>query len=305
MKTDNFPQAGQREKGSDGQNWAVTKGVAALARLNSEEMTRWHILDGDYLHLREAVLELMSIDLLHYRTQQMERRLTSYLERSGQVSWGIFTQMLYRQPEQVQRFLEFLMINVSSFYRDGDKWTLLAEKILPDLLRRSQPYGLQAWSIGCSIGAEAYTLAMLLRELACHRHHMIYAGDIDPSILEVARAAGPYSNSHLRELPPQLSEKFIVPIDNNRFRVRSEIQNLVHFERFDLLQDRVPRLYDLVICRNLVIYFTPTVKEQVFRELALAVKLGGVLFIGSTETFTNYRQCGFTYLGPSFYQRTE
>lgn len=303
IKTGTYPKAEQREPGADGQDDSLLTGISGPAQPDTSAANRWQILDKDYLLLRDAVLELMSIDLLHYRTMQMERRLTAYLGRSGQATWAIYIQMLYRQPEEARRFLEFLTINVSSFYRDADKWTILAEKILPNLLNRTKPYGLQAWSIGCSLGAEPYTLAMLLSELASNRRHMIYAGDIDPSVLEVARAAGPYSSNELRELPPELTEKFIVPSGTNQFRVRSELRRMVHFERFDLLQDKAARLYDLVICRNLVIYFTPVIKEQVFRELALAVKPGGILFIGSTETFTNFRQYGFTYLGPSFYQR--
>lgn len=303
MKTANYPKAEQGESGADGKNDSVPTRIPGLPQPDSSAVSRWQMLDIDYLLLRDAVLELMSIDLLHYRTVQMERRLTTYLGRSGQDTWAMYIQILYRQPEEARRFLEFLTINVSSFYRDADKWTILAEKILPNLLNRTKPYGLQAWSIGCSLGAEPYTLAMLLCELASNRRHMIYAGDIDPSVLEVARAAGPYSSNELRELPPDLTKKFIVPGDNNQFGVRSELRRMVHFERFDLLQDKAARLYDLVICRNLVIYLTPVIKEQVFRELALSVKPGGVLFIGSTETFTNFRQYGFTYLSPSFYQR--
>lgn len=303
MKAGSYPKRERKERGVNGQDQAVPPNASSLPQPDSSTVSRWQMLDKDYLLLRDTVLELMSIDLLHYRTVQMERRLISYLDRSGQDTWVSYTRMLHRQPEEARHFLEFLTINVSSFYRDADKWTILAEKILPDLLSRTKPYGLQAWSIGCSLGAEPYTLAMLLCELAAERRHKIYAGDIDTSVLDVARAAGPYSSKELRELPPRLTEKFIVPADNNRFGVRSELRRLVHFERFDLLQDKAARLYDLVICRNLVIYFTPAIKEQVFRELALTVKPGGILFIGSTETFTNFRQYGFTYLGPSFYQR--
>jgi len=303
MKTGSYPKRERKEWGVNGQDQAVPSNGSGPPQPDNSTVSRWQMLDKDYLLLRDAVLELMSIDLLHYRTGQMERRLTTYLERSEQDTWASYTQMLYRQPEEARRFLEFLTINVSSFYRDADKWTILAEKILPDLLNRTKPYGLQAWSIGCSLGAEPYTLAMLLCELASGRRHKIYAGDIDTAVLDVARAAGPYSSNELRELPPRLTEKFIVAADNNQFGVRSELRRLIHFERFDLLQDKAARLYDLVICRNLVIYFTPAIKEQVFRELAQAVKPGGILFIGSTETFTNFRQYGFTYLGPSFYQR--
>jgi len=304
MKADGFTGRERKEWLPDGQNHTVPKGVAGHIQFDDAEIARWRIVDGDYAQLRDAVLQLMSVDLLHYRTLQMERRLTSYLDRSGQGSWGAYIPLLYRQPEEAKRFLEFLTINVSSFYRDADKWTLLAEKILPGLLRRNHSHGLQAWSIGCSLGAEPYTLAMLLCQLASDRRHTIYAGDIDPSILEVARAGGPYSYSDLRELPSELRKKFVISGDDNQFWVQPEIRRLVHFERFNLLQDKSARLYDLVICRNLVIYFAPASKEQVFQELAQSVKLGGVLFIGSTETFTHFRYCGFTYLGSSFYQRT-
>ncbi|MFZ1755409.1 MAG: protein-glutamate O-methyltransferase CheR [Caldilineaceae bacterium] len=247
----------------------------------------------------------MSIDLLHYRTLQMERRLATHLQRSGHENWTLYAQSLRQQPEEARRFLKFLTINVSSFYRDSDKWDYLAGTILPKLLSRCQPRGLEAWSVGCSIGAEPYTLAMLLRELAGHRRHRIHAGDIDPVILEMAQAAGPYSNNDIRELPSDLVSHYLLARDDSHYRVCAEIRGMVHFARFDILKDRAVQMYDLVICRNLVIYFTPAMKERVFLNLAQSVRPGGVFFIGSTETIPNYGQCGFRYLAPSFYQRIE
>lgn len=204
----------------------------------------------------------------------------------------------------MHNFLEFLTINVSSFYRDADKWDQLSQMILPQLLQQSSPYGLQAWSIGCSMGAEPYSLAMLLNEAAAERRHKIFAGDIDLSVLERARAGGPYSHTELREIPQEWIDKYLIPLGKHQFRVAPAIRHGVTFERFDLLQETTGRLYDLVICRNLVIYFTPASKERVFHGLAQALKVGGVLFIGSTETIANYRRFGFEYIAPSFYRRT-
>jgi len=271
--------------------------------LEPTDKRRWAIDDADYSRLRDVVFRLLSIDLMHYRTQQMERRLTSFLERSGHKNWTDYVQALGQKPEELQRFLQFLTINVSSFYRDADKWNQLAQWILPELLRQTEPRGIQAWSIGCSIGAEPYTLAMLLQEKAPGRHHRIYAGDIDKAVLERARAGGPYSLNDLREMPQRLMDKYLVAVDENQFRVRPKLRSLITFEHFDLLQDRMTRLHDLIICRNLTIYFTPLVKERVFRGLVQAVKLGGILFIGSTETITHYRQYGLDYLSPAFYRR--
>lgn len=296
------PGQTKAEKQTDG--GGLSRGQSDFALPAQIDGDQWRIEDEDYKCLRDVVYELLSIDLLHYRTQQMERRLTSYLERSGQENWGAYSLSLYQHPAELHNFLEFLTINVSSFYRDADKWEQLNRTILPQLLQQSAPYGLQAWSIGCSMGAESYTLAMLLNETAADRRHKIYAGDIDQSVLERARAGGPYSNTELREMPQELIDRYLIPLDKQQFRVTPAIRHGVTFERFDLLQDIAARLYDLVICRNLVIYFTPTSKERVFHRLAQALKVGGFLFIGSTETISNYRQYGFEYIAPSFYRRT-
>lgn len=291
------PNGRLQEQSADANHTGAGKGM----EIPDEE--RWRIDDVDYMLLRTAILRLGSVDLLHYRTLQMERRLSTFLERSGQKSWTSYVPLLYRKPNELQRFLEFLTINVSSFYRDANKWQVLAQQFLPELLQRRSPEGVEAWSIGCSMGAEPYTLAMLLREQAPGRPHSIYAGDIDPVVLNVALTGGPYSLNDVRELPQALTTAYMKRADNNFYWIRPELQRMISFERFDLLQDKSPRIYDLVICRNLVIYFTTEVKVRVFQQLARTLKPGGILFIGSTETIPNFQNFGLRYLTPSFYRR--
>lgn len=304
MKPKFLPNSGLARTGKQTGRGALTTGSGDFVPPAQTDGEQWRIADADYRRLRDVVYELSAIDLMHYRTQQMERRLTSYLERSGKETWGAYSLSLYQHPAELHNFLEFLTINVSSFYRDADKWDQLSQMILPQLLQQSSPYGLQAWSIGCSMGAEPYSLAMLLNEAAAERRHKIFAGDIDLSVLERARAGGPYSHTELREIPQEWIDKYLIPLGKHQFRVAPAIRHGVTFERFDLLQETTGRLYDLVICRNLVIYFTPASKERVFHGLAQALKVGGVLFIGSTETIANYRRFGFEYIAPSFYRRT-
>lgn len=286
---------------SSGASSGASIGASNGAGMTDEE--RWRMDDMDYMLLRTAILRLGSVDLLHYRTLQMERRLSSFLERSGQASWSRYVPLLYRKPNELKRFLEFLTINVSSFYRDANKWQVLGDQFLPELLQRRAPEGLAAWSIGCSMGAEPYTLAMLLQEHAPGRPHTIRAGDIDPAVLEVALTGGPYSVNDVRELPQSLTSTYLRQAENNLYWIRTELQRMVFFERFDLLRDKSPHLYDLVICRNLVIYFTTEVKVRVFQQLARTLKPGGILFIGSTETIPNFQDFGLRYLTPSFYRR--
>lgn len=264
----------------------------------------WAIEDSDYRLLRNAIYQLIRIDLDHYRTQQMERRLTTLLERRQAGTWPSYIECLRHDTAELAYFQEFLTINVTSFYRDSDKWNNLTQNFLPDLLESRESSGLRAWSLGCSIGAEAYTLAMLLKELAPRRLHKIWATDIDTKVLERAKARGPYYNSELKELPVSLVQKYLKPLSetDGSYFVEPALSRMVKFAQFDLLQNKIERAFDLIVCRNVVIYFTTPVKRRVYERLTTALRPGGILFIGSTETIPNHRALGFEYVAPSFYR---
>jgi chemotaxis protein methyltransferase CheR len=268
----------------------------------TSDASQWSIANEHYKQLRDAVVELLDLDLNHYRTQQMERRLTTLLERRHAASWKAYIENLRRDRGELEYFQEFITINVSSFYRDAEKWDFLRQKLLPDLLKQRAPQGLSGWSVGCSIGAEAYTLAMLLSEQASTRRHTIWATDIDARVLSRAQAGGPYFQNELRELPADLMQTYMSSVGNQLFSVRPNLKTMTEFGRFNLLKDETTRKFDLVICRNVVIYFTAEMKPHVYRRLARSVKPGGILFIGSTETIANYQQLHFEYIAPSFYR---
>jgi chemotaxis protein methyltransferase CheR len=269
---------------------------------NSANQRDWSISNGDYILLRDAVLQLLDLDLNHYRTQQMERRLTTLLERRQATTWFQYVQSLRSDKSELDYFQEFVTINVSSFYRDTDKWNQLGEKFLPDLVRQAGAGGMSAWSVGCSIGAEAYTLAMMLSEMAPARRHRIWATDIDQRVMDRAKAGGPYFQTELRELPPAMLQRHMTPVNSQLFKVNPGVRSMVEYDRFNLLKDESNHKFDLVMCRNVVIYFTVDVKPLVYQRLARGLRPGGILFIGSTETIANYQQLGFEYLAPAFYR---
>ncbi|MEZ4639891.1 MAG: protein-glutamate O-methyltransferase CheR [Caldilineaceae bacterium] len=280
--------------GSIFQNSALFKGLG--------DNKQWTISNDNYKLLRDAIMDLLDLDLNHYRTQQMERRLTTLLERRHANSWQAYVANLRRDPVELEYFQEFITINVSSFYRDADKWDFLRTKILPELLAARPMQGISGWSVGCSIGAEVYTLAMLLMEQAPTRRHALWATDIDARVLERAKAGGPYFQNELRELPNQLVQLGMNPVSNQLLTMKPNLKSIVDFGKFNLLKDETTRKFDLVMCRNVVIYFTPEVKPQVYQRMARGMRPGGVLFIGSTETIANYQQLGFDYIAPSFYR---
>lgn len=265
------------------------------------DSSKWTIPDEHYKLLRDAILDLLDLDLNYYRTQQMERRLSTLLERRPAKNWPDYVASLRQEQVELEYFQDFITINVSSFYRDAEKWNFLHEHVLPELGKRSIS-GLNAWSVGCSIGAEAYTLAMLLSERADRRRHTIWATDIDMRVLERAKAGGPYFQNDLRELPPHFINTYMTSINEHLYTVKPALRAMTEFSHFNLLKDEADRKFDLIMCRNVVIYFTVDVKPQVYARLARALRPGGYFFIGSTETIANYQALGFEYIAPSFYR---
>ena len=263
---------------------------------------QWTISNDNYKLLRDTIIDLLDLDLNHYRTQQMERRLTTLLERRHAASWQSYVANLRRDSVELDYFQEFITINVSSFYRDADKWDFLRGKILPELMAGKPMQGINGWSVGCSIGAEVYTLSMLLTEKAPNRRHALWATDIDARVLERAKAGGPYFQNELRELPNELVQLGMNPVSSQLLTMKPAMKSMVEFGKFNLLKDETTRKFDLVMCRNVVIYFTTEVKPQVYQRMARSLRPGGILFIGSTETIANYQQLGFEYIAPSFYR---
>ncbi|MBN1217763.1 MAG: protein-glutamate O-methyltransferase CheR [Anaerolineae bacterium] len=256
----------------------------------------------EYNYIKCQVRKLVGVDLNCYKTPQMQRRLKAYLARSGYPNWPKFFRAIQVDPVELTKFKDYLTINVSSFFRDPAKYRFLQISILPQLLR-TQPY-LRVWSAGCSRGQEAYSLAMLLAENnSLDYRHQILATDIDHSALEWARAGGPYTTDDVAHLPPNLRLRYF-EIQQNKYWVKDELRQQVMFRQHNLLADPIAGKFDLIVCRNVVIYFRPEAKESLFRRFHNALKTGGVLFVGGTEIVPKAADMGFETVNVSFYRRS-
>ncbi len=262
----------------------------------------------EYTFVKNKTLKLTGVDLNCYKGPQMQRRLQTFLRRSGHSDWPTFFRMIQGDAEKLGEFRDFLTINVSYFFRDEEKWKCLQELILPELLRGHPK--LRVWSAGCSRGHEPYSLAMLLIETTSYyRLHQILATDIDGSALAWAQAGGPYSAEEVAHVPPALFESYFV--EDNGYWVNNRLQRKVTFRQHNLLAD--PFLpsgeggdgYDLIVCRNVVIYFTADVKQKLYRRFYEALRPGGVLFIGGTEIISKAPDMGFEAISMSFYRRND
>jgi len=238
-----------------------------------------------------------------YKSTQMQRRLQTFLRRSGYSSWPAFFRAVQNDPEKLGQFRDYLTINVSYFFRDPDKWKCLREVILPELLRGHPK--LRVWSAGCSRGHEPYSLAILLAEMtSLYRPHQILATDVDGSALEWAQAGGPYSAEEVAHVPPDLLDRYFAQDDG--YWVTSRLRRKVSFRQQNLLAEPfAPEEgeYDLIVCRNVVIYFTAEVKDQLYRRFYDVLRLGGVLFVGGTEIISKASNLGLEAIKMSFYRR--
>jgi chemotaxis protein methyltransferase CheR len=251
-----------------------------------------------YATFRRTVLDLTGVDLDCYKGTQMERRLQAYLRRCGIDGLLEFARILHQEPAKRKEFTTFLTINVSEWVRNPEKFTELEQVILPQLLSRSQ--SLRIWSAGCSNGAEPYSVAILLDQLDPNGRHTILATDLDEEILKAA-AAGVYLERDIKNLPESRRKKYLVP-DGEKFAVEPKLKQKVQFKRHNLLADPFPTDLDLILCRNVVIYFTEEAKETLYQRFHRSLRSHGMLFVGGTESLLRAKELGFQSVSPFFYR---
>ena len=255
----------------------------------------------EYDYIRRELLNLVDVDLSAYRSQQVQRRLATYLLRSGHPNWPSFFRTVRDDPASLRKLKDYLTINVSAFFRDPEKYEHFKDTILPGLLHDCAT--LNVWSAGCSYGQEPYSLAITLSEIngSSHSHHIL-ATDFDQHALEHARSGGPYSAEEVANVPAVLLKRYFISLPNG-YQVKEDLQRQITFRHHNLLEDPSDGDFDLIVCRNVVIYFTVETKSQLYRRFHDALRPGGVLFVGGTEIVSEAADIGLTPAGISFYRR--
>lgn len=253
--------------------------------------------DLGYAYFQRKAFELTKIDLSKYKSQQMRRRLGTLMGRVNVDNFIEYSRVLEHDSSRLKEFRDFFTINVSEFFRDKQKFHELESEVLPALLRQSRE--IRAWSAGCSIGAEAYSVAMLLEEKHAPNYRIL-ATDIDQKIVARARLGQDYTANELKNVDAAFLAKYFVKSED-KYAVTSRVRQKVDFKLHDLLRDPYERNFDLILCRNVVIYFTDEAKEQIYRSFYQALKPGGVLLVGGTEVILKGRELGFRTDPCSFY----
>lgn len=254
----------------------------------------------DYESFKRDVYKLTNINLSLYKERQMKRRIESLMGREGFHNFEDYFHALEKDSALLRGFVSYLTINVSEFYRNPKQWELFEQVIIPYL---NKEYGnsLNIWSAACSTGDEPYTIAMILAKYLPLNQIKIHATDIDEDVLSFAKA-GFYSTKSLAGLPKELLNKHFTKKDKG-YQINSDIKRCVEFRKHNLLEDQYPLGIHMIVCRNVVIYFTDEAKDNVYKKFHRSLVKDGILFVGSTEQIIHAREIGFMATDSFFYQK--
>lgn len=261
-----------------------------------------HAYGAEYIFFCKKVKELTGINLHNYKSKQMHRRLVNYMNRRQIPDFFTFAKRLGKEPGALNNLVDYLTINVSEFFRNNEQWKVLNERVIPRLVKAPVPGKLHIWSAGSAAGQEAYSLAMTLAEIRV-RNVSILGTDIDEPSLKKARE-GKYSHDEIKNVPGEFLSKYFSK-EGSLYLVKDKVKKMVRFENHNLLGSDYPGNMDLILCRNVLIYFTDKGKEHVVSRLASSLKPGGVLFMGATEAIFNHREYGLSQISPFFYERPD
>lgn len=253
----------------------------------------------DYEQFKTSVFKLTTIDLNAYKERQMKRRIDSLIAKHGFSGYKDYINELNKKGDKFEAFINYLTINVSEFWRNPEQWVVLEKEIIPFLMQKSGKK-LKIWSAACSTGDEPYSLVMLLSKFMPLSNIKIIATDLDKQVLEKAQA-GLYNQKSIAGLPEEYVKKYFTKVGLSNFQISPEVKKRVEFRQHNLLKDSYPGDMDLIVCRNVLIYFTEEAKESVYRKFNSALRKEGCLFVGSTEQIMNYKDLNYSSLRSFFY----
>ena len=273
---------------------------------NTEAYKIVKLSDSEFEYFTKLVSQNYGIDLSQKR-HLIEARLASELKTYGLQSFSQYIDML--KADKTSRIIESvinkLSTNYSFFSRETDHFDYLAKTVLPEM-EHSNKKTLKIWSAGCSTGQEPYNIAMAIDSALGFKKNLwsisITATDVSTDALAVASKAV-YPESSLEVMPAAWKSNYMTKLPDGNFQVATNIRNMVSFKKFNLM-DPFPysNYYDVIFCRNVMIYFKPQTAQQIVKKFYQANTPGGYLFISHSETINRFDN-DYTYLFPSIYRK--
>ena len=240
-------------------------------------------MDG-FASLKRFIEDTLTIQCSNYKEDYIKRRLLSRMRSTNSASYDTYLAYLKANPPELENLRNALTINVTEFFRDNDVYETLKKEILPVLFKQRKR--LRIWCAGCSTGEEPYSLAMILTDLMARDPEVsaqIFATDIDKVVLAKAQL-GTYTPKAIVKLPEAQIHRHFTRLPEGNYQVKPHLQELIRFRPHDLMSG-VPasRWLDMIICRNVTIYFNEKQKDELVKMFHGALVSGGFYIMGKTE----------------------
>lgn len=265
--------------------------------------------DEDFRFVVRMAKQLAGIVLSEHKRDMVYSRLARRVRKLELDSIREYCELLESDPqgEEIGNFVNAITTNLTSFFRESHHFEHL-EDVLIELVKRKGQQRVRLWSAGCSAGMEAYTMAMTILETFGDIRNLdikILATDIDTNILAFAQA-GIYPEKEVEKVPANLREKYFTRVAGARgveYEVKPIMKSLVSFKRLNLMEDwPMKGPFDIIFCRNVVIYFDKQTQEKLFTKFANILTKGGYLYIGHSETIRGVSD-RFKYAEKTIYQK--
>ncbi len=254
----------------------------------------------NYEGFKEKILKLTKIDLSSYKERQMRRRIDSLIRRNNHDDYDEYYKALTQNAKLYDEFINYLTINVSEFYRNPAQWEMLEKEIMPQIMKLNKKP--KIWSAACSTGEEPYSLAMMMSRFVDLGSLKIIATDIDDGAVAKAKN-GMYVPKSLVNLPADFVTNYFTKVGES-YKISDKIKNCIEFKHHNLLQDNYPDNCDLIVCRNVMIYFTEEAKAVMYNKFRDSLNSNGVLFVGSTEQIILPQRYKLEPVKTFFYKRS-
>jgi chemotaxis protein methyltransferase CheR len=267
------------------------------------------ITNAEFNQLKAIFGERFGIELKDEKRSLVESRLSKVLQKRGLNKLSEYLDAALRDKSGVivQEMVEKLTTNHTFFMREADHFHYLREVVLPELSDRVRDRDLRIWSAGCSSGEEAYTLAMTLADFFSYSwdqwNTKILATDISAAVLEKA-VSGFYPEEGMENLPEKWKKLYFLKANNGNIQVCDRIRNEVIFRNLNLHEPvfQFKRKFHVIFCRNVMIYFSAQMKQELIQKFSQWIEPGGYLFIGHSESLGR-NVSGFAYIRPSIYRK--
>ncbi|OYT42057.1 MAG: hypothetical protein B6U86_01145 [Candidatus Altiarchaeales archaeon ex4484_43] len=243
----------------------------------------------DFELLKRKIMRARGFNCNCYKESSLKRRIRIRMNANNIHSYSEYIKFLTGNEEEYDKLIDTLTVNVTEFFRDPETYDKINVIVLPELTSRKRKEGrkiIRIWCAGCASGEEPYSIAILLREYLGDKIDdfiiFIRATDIDEKSLELARK-GEYKSDVLKNMKKYFIRKYFERI-NDSYRIKDSIRNMVRFEKHDIISGKAQRYFDMILCRNVLIYLSRDTQRDIFEMFHRALNNKGYLIIGKTET---------------------